>query len=88
MALSLFDQAQAIVWAQWRTIFNHYPRANKWSSGFMPSRSVTITVLPMDKSGRDISTRSIRRTLCGVCQRRPVRADLARGGRLVPAFPP
>ena len=33
MALSLFDQARAIVWAQWRTIFNHYPRANKWSSG-------------------------------------------------------
>ena len=33
MALSLFDQARAIVWAQWRTVFNHYPRANKWSSG-------------------------------------------------------
>ena len=33
MAISLFDQARAIVWAQWRTVFNHYPRANKWSSG-------------------------------------------------------
>ena len=33
MALNLFDQAQAIVWAQWRTVFNHYPRANKWTSG-------------------------------------------------------
>ena len=33
MALSLFEQARAIVWAQWRTIFNHYPRANKWTSG-------------------------------------------------------
>ena len=33
MALNLLDQARAIVWAQWRTVFNHYPRANKWSSG-------------------------------------------------------
>jgi lipoprotein-releasing system permease protein len=34
--------------------------ANVWSSAFMPSRSVTITVLPMDKTGRDISTRSMK----------------------------
>ena len=33
---------------------------NVWSSAFMPSRSVTITVLPMDKHGRDITTRSIK----------------------------
>ena len=33
MALSLFEQARAIVWAQWRTIFNRYPRANKWTAG-------------------------------------------------------
>lgn len=33
---------------------------NVWSSAFMPSRSVTITVLPMDKAGRDITTRSIK----------------------------
>ena len=32
MALSLFDQARAIVRAQWQAIFNHYPRANKWTS--------------------------------------------------------
>lgn len=30
---SLFNQARAIVWAQYRTVFNHYPRANKWTSG-------------------------------------------------------
>jgi lipoprotein-releasing system permease protein len=33
---------------------------NMWSSAFLPSRSVTITVLPMDKTGRDISTRSLK----------------------------
>ena len=33
MALNILDQARAIVWAQWRTVFNHYPHANKWSSG-------------------------------------------------------
>ena len=31
---SFLDQARAIVWAQWRTIFNHYPRSNKWTSAF------------------------------------------------------
>jgi lipoprotein-releasing system permease protein len=33
---------------------------NIWSSAFLPSRSVTITVLPMDKTGRDIATRSLK----------------------------
>lgn len=33
---------------------------NVWSSAFLPSRSITVTVLPMDKMGRDIATRSIR----------------------------
>lgn len=33
---------------------------NVWSSAFLPSRSITLTVLPMDKAGRDISTRSIK----------------------------
>ncbi len=33
---------------------------NVWSSAFLPSRSVMITVLPMDKNGRDISTRSLK----------------------------
>lgn len=33
---------------------------NKWSAAFMPARHVTITVLPMDQTGRDISTKSMR----------------------------
>jgi lipoprotein-releasing system permease protein len=33
---------------------------NVWSSAFLPSRSVMITVLPMDKNGRDIATRSLK----------------------------
>jgi lipoprotein-releasing system permease protein len=31
-----------------------------WTSAFLPSRSVMITVLPMDRMGRDISTRSLK----------------------------
>ena len=33
MALTFLDQARAIVWAQWRTLLNFYPHANKWTSG-------------------------------------------------------
>ncbi|HEY3741471.1 MAG TPA: hypothetical protein VGL53_16580 [Bryobacteraceae bacterium] len=33
MALNFLDQARAIVWAQWRTLMNLYPRANRWTSG-------------------------------------------------------
>ena len=33
MALSFLDQAQAIVWAQWRTLVNYYPRSNRLTAG-------------------------------------------------------
>ena len=33
---------------------------NVWSGAFLPWRSITLTVLPMDKAGRDIATRSIK----------------------------
>lgn len=33
---------------------------NVWSSAFLPSRSIMITVLPMDRNGRDIATRSLK----------------------------
>jgi len=33
---------------------------NRWGAAFLPARSVTITVLPLDKAGRDISTRSMK----------------------------
>ena len=41
MAISLFDQARAIVWAQWRTLLNFYPRAKKWTSAL----SLILTLL-------------------------------------------
>lgn len=32
MALNFLDQARAIIWAQWRTLLNLYPRTNRWTS--------------------------------------------------------
>lgn len=32
-APAFLHQARAIVWAQWRTVFNFYPRSNPWSTG-------------------------------------------------------
>jgi ABC-2 type transport system permease protein len=33
MALNLLDQARAIVWAQWRTVVNFYPRSSRLTVG-------------------------------------------------------